>query len=239
MHLFGLSAPEGACQVRLAVKLGRVGRPTVIRCGEISEEAVQEAIDESATLAKHFRSLEDKDRRALGAKPWPLKADLTFLGSDGLEIDPAKDVELSYYGTDQEQSREAGPAALHERAMSVLQLVQASIQEQTAKACAAIVEATAKGIGEVSKAQSEGHKANASGLSEVAKQQTALVGLSEKLLAETQELKAAQMALLSQAATGGPKKEKTLGDELKDAAALVDTVKSFGSTVFGDAEKKT
>jgi hypothetical protein len=92
--IFDVTPPPGACKVRLRIKSNRAGGRPVVTCDTLTQEAVQAALDASATLARYL-SFQEKE---LGPKPWGLKAELQFLGSDGNPIDGPTEVEILYYG---------------------------------------------------------------------------------------------------------------------------------------------
>lgn len=92
--IFEVMPPPGACKVRLKTKFDkRPGGTPVISCETLTQEAVDAAIDESESLRRYI-----KEHQALGKRPWTIKADLQFLGSDGQPIDGPTSVEFLYYG---------------------------------------------------------------------------------------------------------------------------------------------
>ena len=181
--LFDQLPPEGACIVRLRTLFARKGGSPVVTCDRLSMEAVQEAIDGSASLAKYLEAMPQKDREALGPAPYLLKAELTYLGMDGQPIDEPRTVDFLYYGKgaavgavdplallktvleQQEQTRRAealARSAEHQATINALTQHFPTILQQAAQQAAGIAAAAsaplAKAVEELAKARQEDHQ---------------------------------------------------------------------------------
>lgn len=92
--IFDITPPGGACKVRLRTLFKKQGGSPVITCDVVSQDAVQSAIDASESLGKYLKSMKEE----LGSRPWTVKAEMVFLGSDGEPIDKPVPVSFLFYG---------------------------------------------------------------------------------------------------------------------------------------------
>lgn len=100
--LFGQVPPDGAVSVRLRLKIKRKGNPPAVVCKTITEEAVLSEIQQSTAWRTWLEW--DNSGPLKPKEPYTCKATLTWLGSDGKDIDQAVEVELDYWPSGPAQS---------------------------------------------------------------------------------------------------------------------------------------
>ena len=97
--IFGAVPPEGACAVRIRLRLNRRGNPPSLTCTTLTEEAVQTEIDASLVFRRTLEAVHKQ--KSYGVKPWVVEVDVQFLGSDGKAIDAPAPAEISYFGPEE------------------------------------------------------------------------------------------------------------------------------------------
>lgn len=102
--LFGHIPPDGACAVRFRLRLKLSGNPPALTIRTLTEEAVLGEIHRSTTYLRWL--VRDNGGKPLSDEPRTCAGEITWLGSDGKEIDAALPVEFTYW-----PEQPAAPAA--------------------------------------------------------------------------------------------------------------------------------
>jgi hypothetical protein len=121
--IFGETPPDGACAVRIRLRLKLSGKPPSITCTTISEESVLAEIQRNETFLRWL--VRDNGGKSLTDEPRTVGASLTWLGSDGKEIDAAADVEFTYWpdgkaDEKKQKTKKAGAEAVGDSVAAIL-----------------------------------------------------------------------------------------------------------------------
>lgn len=125
--IFGETPPDGACAVRIRLRLKLSGNPPSVTCKTITEESVLAEIQRNETFLRWL--VRDNGGKPLADEPRTVGASLTWLGSDGKEIDAAADVEFTYWpegkaDEKKQKTKKAGAEAVGDSVASILPAVE-------------------------------------------------------------------------------------------------------------------
>lgn len=139
--------PDGACAVRIRLRLRLQGPPPSITCRTLTEDAVSAEIQHSATFLRWLER--DNGGKPLGVdEPRVCNGTLTWLGSDGKDIDAPVEVEFTYWpevrpgSTPKKKRKPDGARAVGDAVAAIApaleRIVASAVRESTAQVKAAL-----------------------------------------------------------------------------------------------------